>query len=89
MLISASELSKKYKANMNSVSEALMNLKPISKEITKANRRPRTLYDEREAASALIDTYVRRHDKHSEEAKKWLELAEKAALIRGGIKDDD
>ena len=89
MLINAQGLALKYSANMNSVSEALIGVKPVRKEATSANRRPCMLYDERAAATALIDLYVARHDKHRAEAKRWLKLAEEAAQIRGTIKDED
>ena len=74
---------------MNSVSEALIPLKPLKKEPTGANRRPCMLYDEYEAATALIDLYIRRHDRYMSEAEKWLKLAEEAAQTRGSIKDED
>ena len=89
MPISALEICAKYHANRNSVSEALIPLKPIGKEVTSANRRPCLLYDEHAAASALIDLYVRRHDKYAREAEKWMKLAEEAAIIRGRIQDED
>ena len=89
MLINAQGLALKYSANMNSASEALIGVKPVRKEATSANRRPCMLYDEYEAATALIDLYVRRHDKYTAEANKWMKLAEEAAQIRGNIKDED